>query len=358
MDINSPYPWEQQVKVTHWNCLLVHTTRHDGYCQLKDIYNGHLNLTEPSKLPKILWLESGQELTVSNSGEIHSRYHKRMILLRTDFPKTFYCVFASRIPLYSKEGVRPHWKWLTSRTFLWYLEYPPFSLGKIVMCCEYFTKCLAEVLYYVLGTYTLKCFVNPHPGCPVLLSRAGTKLFSEGRSAFFCCTTDGSDLARKASLTFPIGPAGTWHAWMVWEVPSHISHIKKILLPQALSHRYSKPGSSASWHAWWGQWHCIVWLCQSCLPGWFPWKPVENSCALLFHKNLFQDNRWNIPEYYSYGWNCLTSDECPFLYRFSIVWEEVITVRKWFTWLKAPDFDFCLVSLTSEFWLIETTDTQ
>lgn len=74
MDTNSPYPWEQQVKVTHRNCLLAHPTRHAGYCELKDVYNDYLNLPEPSKLCKLLWLESGWDLIACSPAEINDTH--------------------------------------------------------------------------------------------------------------------------------------------------------------------------------------------------------------------------------------------------------------------------------------------
>jgi len=91
-----------------------------------------------------------------------------MILFCKYFPKKFYCLFASRIPLYSKEGVRLSQKMI--QRMLKYFEYlseEPFPLGKILVCGEYFTKCLAKVLYCVLVTPTSMCsycFVNPNPG--------------------------------------------------------------------------------------------------------------------------------------------------------------------------------------------------
>lgn len=122
---------------------------------------------------------------------------------------------------------------------------------------------------------------------------------------------------------------------------------------------YSEMGFSASWHAWWGQGDCASRLCQSCLPECSPWNPVEQSCALLFYKNPFKDNVRNIPmDYYSYGWNYLASDECPFLYWISIGWEEGITGRNEFTRLKAHYVSFYSLSLSSEICLIETTDIQ
>lgn len=229
IDTNSPYPWEQQVKVSHCNCSLVHTTRHGGYCQLTDFYD-HTNLTEPSELCEIAWIESGQERITSNPGEVNGRYYKRMVWFCKYFPKNIYHVSASRIPLHSKGRVSLPWEMVHSKNLslvLWITFWGAFPLGRVVACCEYFPKCLAKA----------SCCVWKHPhqrvNPPPQLSAANfSPELTESSLVKAELHSAGVGLmvqpwSRRSRLAFPIAPTRMWQGWggWDWEVPPQISHI-------------------------------------------------------------------------------------------------------------------------------------